>query len=214
MRGAKRTPSQVPSGESDQLPPAGHCPTGEELIIPTIGHEPQDEGPTSTPSPWPALLAESYVKSALAAFPLGRPMGERIILWSYPGNRDHAPRFLWSETLEKAKQRSYYCHSRMRNGRSCKGCLPNWYFHSGSKGLTRKFTLFSQPPVFHITDLQLTLVRYQLGYATMPRLSRNLPTFCCFHLAASFVPGGWELGSNSNQRWALQFGPLPGRSSR
>ena len=58
----------------------------------------EDEGAVSTPSIRPVLLAESYVESAVAAFPLGRS----------PCNRDHAPRFLWSETVAKAKQCNHY----------------------------------------------------------------------------------------------------------
>ena len=41
------------------------------------------------------------VKLRFSSIPSWETGGERIILRSYPCNRDHAPRFLWSETLEK-----------------------------------------------------------------------------------------------------------------
>ena len=50
----------------------------------------------------PRCLRRTNVNSASAAVPSWETGGERIILRSYPCNRDHAPRFLWSETLEKA----------------------------------------------------------------------------------------------------------------
>ena len=69
----------------------------------------EDEGPASTPSFRPALPAKDQRQLRIGSNSLvGDHSGERIILRSYPCNRDHAPRFLWSETLEKAKQCSHY----------------------------------------------------------------------------------------------------------
>ena len=75
----------------------------------------EDEGPVSTPSNRPVLLAESYVESAVAAFPLGRS----------PCNRDHAPRFLWSETVVKAKQCNHYYQTLSALKRLWKRDRPN-----------------------------------------------------------------------------------------
>ena len=58
---------------------------------------------TSNPSVRSALPAKDQRQLRFSSSTLvGDRSGERIILRSYPCNRDHAPRFLWSETLEKA----------------------------------------------------------------------------------------------------------------
>ena len=56
----------------------------------------------------PRCLRRTNVKLRFGSIPSWATGGERIILRSCPCNRDHAPRFLWSETLEKAKQCSHY----------------------------------------------------------------------------------------------------------
>ena len=68
----------------------------------------EDEGPWSTPSFRSALPAKDQRQLRFSSIPSWETGGERIIHRSYPCNRDHAPRFLWSETLEKAKQRTHY----------------------------------------------------------------------------------------------------------
>ena len=107
QRKERSTPTvrRVSSGRSDQLQSPDGCPAGE--------------GPTSNSNrrTWtedgelrqirrfdPRCLRRTNVNSASAAVPSWETGGERIILRSYPCNRDHAPRFLWSEPLEKAKQ--------------------------------------------------------------------------------------------------------------
>ena len=84
---------RVPSSRRGQLRTAERRPAGEGLK-----HSNRRTGPRkkdlNTPTIGPALLAESYVKSAAAALPLG-PTSRYD-----PGLRD-APRFLGRETLEK-----------------------------------------------------------------------------------------------------------------
>ena len=125
-RGERRTPTDwvrtrrrrrsVPGVQRKErsTQPPDQCPTCE-AITPTAGlsqgrrtrvnsvdsARAACEGPTSTP------LQQH--------FPRGRPGGERIILRTDPCNRDHAPRFLWSETLEKAKQCGHYRRPETRN---------------------------------------------------------------------------------------------------
>ena len=102
MKRSTPTARPVPSDGSDQLQSLNGCPTGEGLNHSDPPDWTEDEGPGSTPSSLPALLAESYVKLRSGSIPSWATGGERIILRSCPCNRDHAPRFLWSETLEKA----------------------------------------------------------------------------------------------------------------
>ena len=70
-----------------QTPTAGLGPRTESYVKSAGSIRAACEGPTSTP--------------LSAAVPSWETGGERIILRWYPCNRDHAPRFLWSETLEK-----------------------------------------------------------------------------------------------------------------
>ena len=56
----------------------------------------------STPSIRPALLAKDQRQTPQWQHSL---VGDSKV---NPCNRDHAPRFLWSETLEKAKQWDHY----------------------------------------------------------------------------------------------------------
>ena len=119
-RNARRSPSQVSSGRSDQLQPQDRCPTGEG---PTSNFNrrtwTEDEGPGSTPSIRPALGAKDQRQTPHCQHSL---VGDSMV---YPCNRDHAPRFLWSETLEKAKQCTHYYRSRHRSGMPHKGYRRN-----------------------------------------------------------------------------------------
>ena len=87
---------------SDQLQPPDGCPTGEgPTSNPDRRTGPRTED-LNTPPVRSALPAESNLKSAAAAFPRGRPGGERI----NPFGQTRAtgtvpPRFLWRETSEK-----------------------------------------------------------------------------------------------------------------
>ena len=67
-----------------------------------------DEGPASTPSLRPALPAESYLESAAAAFPRGRPWGERIIPRVGPGQQGPCPQVSMAGNTGKARQRNHY----------------------------------------------------------------------------------------------------------
>ena len=132
-RGAGGAPSLVSNGESDRLPtpdrcpateainfqPLNWCPTGEGLITPTAGLD-RGRRARSTPSFRPALPAKDQRQLRFGSIPSWATGGERIILRSCPCNRDHAPRFLWSETLEKAKQRHHYHPARRPDERACR----------------------------------------------------------------------------------------------
>ena len=107
------------SDGSDPLQPLNGCPTGEGLITPTAGLD-RGRRARSTPSYQPALPAKDQRQLRFGSIPSWETGGERIILRSCPCNRDHAPRFLWSETLEKAKQRSHYRPARRLDERACR----------------------------------------------------------------------------------------------
>ena len=62
----------------------------------------EDEGPVSTPSIRPALVAKDQRQTPHCQHSL---VGDAKV---NPCNRDHAPRFLWSETVVKAKQCNHY----------------------------------------------------------------------------------------------------------
>ena len=96
-------PDQCPASEAINSNSPDGCPTGEGLITPTAGLD-RGRRAKSTPSYQPALPAKDQRQLRFDSIPSWETGGERIILRSYPCNRDHAPRFLWSETLEKAKQ--------------------------------------------------------------------------------------------------------------
>ena len=64
----------------------------------------EDEGLSQLRRFDPCCLRRTNVKLRFGSIPSWETGGERIILQTDPCNRDHAPRFLWSETLEKAKQ--------------------------------------------------------------------------------------------------------------
>ena len=93
----------LPDDRSDQTPMrlAGVRWLKDQRQTPTAGLD-RGRRDSSTPPIRPALLAESYVKSAAAAFPLGRPFQRA----NHPSGHTRAtgivpPRFLWSETLVK-----------------------------------------------------------------------------------------------------------------
>ena len=121
QRRERSTPTARPvsSDGSDQLQPPDGCPTGEGLITPTAGLD-RGRRARSTPSFRPALPAKDQRQLRFGSIPSWATGGERIILRSCPCNRDHAPRFLWSETLEKAKQRHHYHPARRPGERACR----------------------------------------------------------------------------------------------
>ena len=121
QRKERSTPNARPvsSDGSDQLQSLNGCPTGEGLITPTAGLD-RGRRAKSTPSFRPALRAKDQRQLRFGSISSWATGGERIILRSCPCNRDHAPRFLWSETLEKAKQRSHYHPARRPGERACR----------------------------------------------------------------------------------------------
>ncbi len=119
MRRSTPTPDRCPATEAINSQPPDGCPTGEGLITPTAGLG-RGRRARSTPSFRPALPAKDQRQLRFGSIPSWATGGERIILRSCPCNRDHAPRFLWSETLEKAKQRSHYRPARRRDERACR----------------------------------------------------------------------------------------------
>lgn len=98
-----RAPSQEPSGGG----PASNSGrrtgprTGDLRQTPSIRSVLVAEDQRQTPHCQRSLLGDSMVN---------------------PCNRDHAPRFLGSETLEKAKQCSHYCPALNRLGMPCRVC--------------------------------------------------------------------------------------------
>ena len=120
-RRKRSTPNARPvsSDGSDQLQPPDGCPTGEGLITPTAGLG-RGRRARSTPLVRSALPAKDQRQLRFGSIPSWATGGERIILRSCPCNRDHAPRFLWSETLEKAKQRTHYHPARRLGERACR----------------------------------------------------------------------------------------------
>ena len=113
MKRSTPTARPVSSGRSDQLQPPDRCPMCEAIKLHAPDGCPAGEGRTSTPTAGldrgrrtsvnsvvsvRAACEGPTSNSASAAFPLGLS----------PCNRDHAPRFLWSETVVKAKQCNHY----------------------------------------------------------------------------------------------------------
>ena len=70
------------------------------------GRGPRTKDQCQTPSIRPALVAKDQRQTPHCQHSL---VGDSKV---YPCNRDHAPRFLWSETLEKAKQCVHYYRNR------------------------------------------------------------------------------------------------------
>ena len=128
-RGAESGPSMSPTARAIDSQPPDQCPASEAINsnrqtgvqrrkrstpkhrtgvqrAKGLSLQPpdwtEDEGPASTPSFRPALPAKDQRQLRFGSIPSWETGGERIILRSDPCNRDHAPRFLWSETLEKA----------------------------------------------------------------------------------------------------------------
>ena len=126
QRRERSTPNArpVPSDGSDQLPTTGRVSSGRRAYHSNRRTWTEDEGPASTPSFRSALPAKDQRQLRFGSIPSWETGGERIILRSCPCNRDHAPRFLWSETLEKAKQRSHYQRPETRK-RGPAGPLPH-----------------------------------------------------------------------------------------
>ena len=99
QRKERSTPTAKPGvqREKQSLQPQDQCPTDEG---PTSNFNrrtwTEDEGPGSTPSIRPELRAKDQRQTPQWQHSL---VGGSMV---YPCNRDHAPRFLWLETLEKA----------------------------------------------------------------------------------------------------------------
>ena len=140
-------------GRSEQCPPTtrpGWERRAVKRVVPGVQQQerstpvaercPPSEGPTSnpdrrtgprtkelnTPPLRPALPAESNLKSAPAAFPRGRPQGERI----NPQGKARAtgtvpPKISMAGNLGKARQHSYYQPPRHRMDSPCEGKRPN-----------------------------------------------------------------------------------------
>ena len=119
-RRRERVPSHVSSGGSDQLQPPDGCPAGEGITTPTAERGPRTKGYFNSVDSVRAACGElSQIRSGSSSL-VGDHSGERIILQIRPGLRDHAPRFLWLETLEKAKQCVHYYRTGGPAVRSCK----------------------------------------------------------------------------------------------
>ena len=126
MKRSTPTARRVFSGRSDQLQPpdrarcvkrstplAGRVPSGRRTNVNSnrrTGPRTKDRGQLRRFDP--RCLRRTNVNSASAAFPLGLS----------PCNRDHAPRFLWSETVVKAKQCNHYYQTQYPNGRLSGSC--------------------------------------------------------------------------------------------
>ena len=116
----ERVPSHVSSGGSDQLQPPDGCPAGEGITTPTAERGPRTKGYSNSVDSARAACGElSQIRSGSSSL-VGDHSGERIIRQIRPGLRDHAPRFLWLETLEKAKQCVHYYRTGGPAVRSCK----------------------------------------------------------------------------------------------
>ena len=101
---------RVPRNRRDQLRPAERSPAEEGLEHSNrrtwAGNEGLEHRVHRS-----AMLAENYVKSAAAPFPLGGLSEERIILTVRPGLEGDARKFLWPETLVKSDNDSIVTHS-------------------------------------------------------------------------------------------------------
>ena len=112
-RSARCAQSQASSGRSDRLPTRQTGVLGgrrDSHFSRRTGAE--DEGvQRQPPSSTRAALRRTNVQTPRRQqFPRGRPSGELVDPSGHdPCNRDHAPRFLWSGNLGKAKHR-YHCH--------------------------------------------------------------------------------------------------------
>ena len=98
---AQGAQSHVSGGCSGQRQLARRVPSGRRVRTPTAGPGPGAKGFIDSAVPVRAAC-EGVHTPRRQQFPRGRPSGEqRSILPVMPGLRDHAPRFLWSETLVK-----------------------------------------------------------------------------------------------------------------
>ena len=104
-RGAEGAPSSESSGRSDQLQPPDGCPTGEGLTSNSNRRTwTEDEGPTSNfvVSARAACGELRQIRSGSNSL-VGDLSESESSVRSDPGNRDRAPRFLWSETLVESQ---------------------------------------------------------------------------------------------------------------
>ena len=122
QRKERSTPTvrRVSSDRGDQLPTTGRVSCGRRAYHSNPPDWTEDEGLSQLRRCGPALPAKDQRQLRFGSIPSWETGGERIILRSCPCNRDHAPRFLWSETLEKAKQRSHYRPARRLDERACR----------------------------------------------------------------------------------------------
>ena len=104
-RGAEGAPSSKSSGRSDQFQPPDGCPTGEGLTSNSNRRTwTEDEGPTSNfvVSARAACGELRQIRSGSNSL-VGDLSESESSVRSDPGNRDRAPRFLWSETLVESQ---------------------------------------------------------------------------------------------------------------
>ena len=104
-RGAEGAPSSESSGRSDQLQPPDGCPAGEGLTSHSNRRTwTEDEGPTSNfvVSARAACGELRQIRSGSNSL-VGDLSESESSVRSDPGNRDRAPRFLWSETLVESQ---------------------------------------------------------------------------------------------------------------
>ena len=104
-RGAEGAPSSESSGRSDQLQPPDGCSTGEGLTSNSNRRTwTEDEGPTSNfvVSARAACGELRQIHSGSSSL-VGDLSESESSVKSDPGNRDRAPRFLWSETLVESQ---------------------------------------------------------------------------------------------------------------
>ena len=151
-RGAESGPSLMSNGESidsqpaDQCPASeainpnrqtgvqreeainsnspDECPTGEGLITPTAGLG-RGRRAKSTPSFRSALPAKDQRQLRFGSIPSWETGGERIILRSYPCNRDHAPRVSMVGNLGKSLTAHSLSPARDPQKRACDAPFAN-----------------------------------------------------------------------------------------
>ena len=107
-----RTGAQRPEGSA---PATERCPTGQGLKHSNPLDWTGDGGLHQLRLIRSALLAESYVKSAAAAFPRGRPFQRaNQIRQVIPGQQGSCPQISMVGNLGKAKQHGHYHNLRSR----------------------------------------------------------------------------------------------------
>ena len=122
-RKERSTPSagRVSSDRSNQLQLAGQVSSGRRTNVKLQPPDwTEDEGPASTPSFRPALPAKDQRQLRIGSNSLVVDhSGERIILRSYPCNRDHAPRVSMVGNLGKSLTMQSLSRLGDRQKRAC-----------------------------------------------------------------------------------------------